>query len=175
MIHFTLIWNTFIFLQVFNLINCRDVSSSGRNGFSGLHRNFLTMMIILLIIGIQFLSCFTFLGRIFFEAAYTGGREWMVTIVAAASVMLASALLKFVPESIFAKAQLDEEAPIGGHSVLLRAYDGHAKGKAFKAKSDTSANGYEPPAVSVDDAEQDDNSQENSRLQDSQDDSYKPL
>ena len=50
--HFTLIWNTFIFLQVFNLINCREVSASGMNGFSGLHRNILTVLIILLIIGI---------------------------------------------------------------------------------------------------------------------------
>jgi len=133
MIHFTLIWNTFIFMQIFNLINCRDVSSSGKNGFSGLHRNFLTIMIILMIIAIQFLSCFTFLGRIFFEAAVTGGREWMVTIVAASSVLMANALLKFVPEGIFAKApQLNEKEPIGASSRILNAYNSNAKGKAFK-------------------------------------------
>ena len=160
--HFTLIWNTFVFLQVFNLINCRDVSSDGRNGFSGLHRNYLTVLIILLIIGIQFLSCFTFLGRIFFEAAYTGGREWMVTIVAAASVLLANALLKFVPESIFAKAQLDEAEPIGGTSVLLRAYSGHAKGKFIKPKGEADGMAYEPP-VSVDDADRESNEDNNSR------------
>ena len=128
--HFTLIWNTFVFLQVFNLINCRDVSSSGRNGFSGLHKNLFTIMIILMIVGVQFLSCFTFLGRIFFEATYTGAREWMVCVVAASSVLLANALIKFIPESIFAKAQLNEKEPIGGESRLLAAYD-KTKGKAF--------------------------------------------
>ena len=173
--HFTLIWNTFIFLQVFNLINCRDVTSNGMNGFSGLHKNFLTVMIILLIIGIQFLSCFTFLGRIFFEAAYTGPREWMVTIVAASSVLLANILLKFVPEGIFAKAQINEAEPIGANSTLGRFYD-NAKGTAFKPKSDAAAHGaYEPP-VSVNDEDQDqESSQEHSQLRDSQDDSYKPL
>ena len=129
-LHFTLVWNTFIFLNVFNLINCRDVSSSGRNGFSGLHKNLFTIMIILLIVGVQFLSCFTFLGRIFFEATYTGAREWMVCVVAASSVLLANALIKFIPESIFAKAQLNEKEPIGGESRLLAAYD-KTKGKAF--------------------------------------------
>ena len=91
-------------------------------------------MIILLIVGIQFLSCFTFLGRIFFEAAVTGGREWTVTIVAASSVLVANALFKLVPESIFAKGpQLNEEAPIGGQSKLLSAFNSNAKGKAFQA------------------------------------------
>ena len=142
--HFTLIWNTFVFLQVFNLINCRDVSSTGRNGFSGLHKNFLTIMLILLIIGVQFLSCFTFLGRIFFEAANTGAREWMVCVVAASSVLLANALLKFVPESIFAKAQLNEKEPIGGNSKFLSMYEKGAKGKAFKPAAAGSGS-YTPP------------------------------
>jgi len=34
--HFTLIWNTFIFLQVFNLINCRDVGPDKLHGCGGL-------------------------------------------------------------------------------------------------------------------------------------------
>ena len=76
----------------------------------------------------------------FFEAAITGAREWMVTIVAASSVLLASILIKLIPDSIFAKAQIDEAEPIGANSVLFRAYD-NAKGTAFKPKSDAAANG----------------------------------
>lgn len=69
MLHFTLIWNTFVFLQVFNLINCRDVSATKMHGFTGLTRNFLTWLIILIIVGVQWTSCFTFLGRPIFEAS----------------------------------------------------------------------------------------------------------
>merc|ERR1719469_1499008 len=109
MIHMTLIWNTFVFMQIFNLINCRDVSVNGMNGFSGLHKNFMTYLILLIIFAVQFVSCFTGLGRIFFEAGPTGGREFLVTIVAASAVLLANCLLKLLP-----------------------AYDNQAKAKAFK-------------------------------------------
>lgn len=135
MVHFTLIWNCFVFCQVFNLINCRDVSSDGMNGFAGLHKNFLTCFIIALIFTIQFLSCFTFLGRMFFEAGHTGGREFWVTIFAAASVLMANSLLKLIPESLVSKApQLNEEEPIGGGSKLLAAYDAHGKGAVFQQR-----------------------------------------
>lgn len=133
MIHMTLIWNTFIFMQIFNLINCRDVSVNGMNGFSGLHKNFMTYLILLIIFAVQFVSCFTGLGRIFFEAGPTGGREFLVTIVAASAVLLANCLLKLLPESLLGKIpELNEEEPIGAGSKLLSAYDNQAKAKAFK-------------------------------------------
>jgi len=69
MLHFTLIWNTFVFLQLFNMINCRDVSATKMHGFTGLTRNFLTWLIILIIVAVQWASCFTFLGRPIFEAS----------------------------------------------------------------------------------------------------------
>jgi len=68
-LHFTLIWNTFVFLQVFNLINCRDVSATKTHGFSGLLRNTLTWIIILIIAAVQIVSCFTFIGVPIFEAS----------------------------------------------------------------------------------------------------------
>jgi len=114
MTHFTLIWNTFIFMQVFNLINCRDVSANGMNGFSGIYKNFMTCLIILIIVAVQFFSCFTFLGRIFFEAHITGGREWFVTIVAASAVLAANSLLKLLPDTLLAKMpKLNEQEPMG--------------------------------------------------------------
>lgn len=67
--HFTLIWNCFVFLQFFNLINCRDVSAHKMHGFSQLHRNFSTIFVLLIIIGVSVFACFTFLGRAVFEAS----------------------------------------------------------------------------------------------------------
>jgi len=68
MASYTLIWNTFIFLQLFNLINCRDVSATKMHGFANLHRNKFTVFIILVIVAVQSTACFTFLGRPIFEA-----------------------------------------------------------------------------------------------------------
>lgn len=59
-----------------------------------------------------------------------------MTIFAAASVLLANVLLKFIPEGIMGKApQLNETEPIGAGSKLLSAYDSHGKGAVFKANT----------------------------------------
>lgn len=50
--HFTLIFNTFIWLQIFNMINCRDVSPRKMHGFSGILSNYMTWIIILIIAGV---------------------------------------------------------------------------------------------------------------------------
>ena len=50
--HFTLIFNTFIFLQFFNLINCRDVSANKVHGFAALYSNFMTWLVLLIIIAV---------------------------------------------------------------------------------------------------------------------------
>ena len=141
-IHFTLIWNTFVFLNVFNLINCRDVSATGMNGFSGLFRNKLTWIVLLIIIGIQIAACFTFLGAPFFKASLVldegygeGWRHFMVCVVAASSILLVNALMKLIPQRWVAKVpQLDESKSIGGSTRLMAAYDKQAKAKAFSKK-----------------------------------------
>ena len=73
--HFTLCFNTFIFLNVFNLINCRDVSPTKMHGFSGLIRNKLTWIVILIIVGVQIASCFTFLGFPVFKVSLVLGDD----------------------------------------------------------------------------------------------------
>ena len=133
--HFTLIWNTFIFLQFFNLINCRDVSAEKMHGFANLPRNFLTWVILLIIAGVQIAGCFTFLGFLIFEARKTDAREFAVCVVAAASVILANALLKLIPARWIAKMPtLDESKSLGGGSKLMSAYEKQAAAKALPAR-----------------------------------------
>lgn len=136
-LHFTLIWNTFVFLQVFNLINCRDVSATKMHGFSGLFRNTLTWIIILIITGVQVASCFTFLGAPIFEASnLVKTRTFLICVVAASSVLLANALLKAIPSRWIAKMPtLDESKAMGGDSKLMSAYDTQSKAKAFNKKA----------------------------------------
>ena len=153
--HFTLIWNTFIFLQFFNMINCRDVSPTKMHGFSGLLRNKMTIFILLLIIAVQATSCFTFLGYPVFEAHKVSTRYFFICVVTASSVLLANALLKFLPSSWFAKVALNEDKSIGGGSKLMSAYDNQAKKPAF-GKGGAAA---KPVPVS-DDEEQLDRSQD---------------
>ena len=135
--HFTLIWNTFIFLQVFNLVNCRDVGPDKLHGCSGLQRNLNTVLIIVLIVVVQAVACRTFLGRIMFETAIVDMRHFMICVVCGFSVMLASTLFKLIPNKWIEgrMPMLDESKSIGGSSKLMRAYDNQANAKAFTRKT----------------------------------------
>lgn len=135
--HFTLIFNTFIWLQFFNLINCRDVSAKKMHGFSGLIRNYMTWIILLIIAGVQTVACFDFLkvGTCFFMTTTISGREFAVTIVCAASILAANALLKLVPESWVSKMPtLDESKSVGGESRLVSGFNKANQHKAYNPK-----------------------------------------
>ena len=124
--HFTLIFNTFIFLQVFNLINCRDVGRTKWHGFTGLFKNALTCFVLLAIIGFQFIACFTNITYTLLETRKIGeGRYWAISIVAAASVIIANTLFKLIPNSWIDKRMpsLDESKSIGSNNRLMAAYD----------------------------------------------------
>lgn len=132
--HFTLIFNTFIWLQVFNLINCRDVSAKKMHGFTNLHTNLNTWVILAIIIGVQVLACFDFLkvGTIFFLTTSITGREFAVTVVCAASILAANALLKLVPERWVSKMpSLDESKSIGAGSKLVAGFNKAQQHKAY--------------------------------------------
>ena len=135
-VHYTLIFNAFIFLQVFNLINCRDVSENKSHGFSNLARNFTTWIMLLIIIGVQYAACRTFLGVPVFKTVSVNMRSFMITVVCGASILLANALLKMIPATwLPKKLVLDESKSIGSSSKLMGAFD-KAKGPAIKKKED---------------------------------------
>ena len=173
----TLIFNTFIFLQIFNMINCRDISATKKHGFAGLHRNFLTWIILLVLIAVQFAACFTFLGVPVFETSlnyntgsvlvlgelvyYEGtekGRYFAITVVSAAAILLINALLKLIPQRWISKMpQLDENRAIGSDSKLVSMYDRSAKKTVNTGGSKAAAtHDIEEDAVEGDGSYQDD-------------------
>ena len=105
-------------------------------GFSGLLRNFYTCMVILIIVAVQYVACFTFFGRALFEASmYVDTRSFFVCVISASSVVLANAMLKAIPARWIAKMPtLDENKSVGGGSGLMSAYDKQSKAKAFQKK-----------------------------------------
>mmetsp|Transcript_35254 Transcript_35254/g.43095 ORF Transcript_35254/g.43095 Transcript_35254/m.43095 type:complete len:195 (+) Transcript_35254:3018-3602(+) len=146
-VHYTLIWNCFVFLQFFNMINCRDVSANKLHGFSGLIRNKLTWLVLLIIAGVQVAACFTFLGYPIFKASLVlddgyldGGRHFAICVVSASSILLMNALLKLIPSRWISKMPtLDENKSIGGNTGLMRAYDKQANAKAFSKQGAATA------------------------------------
>jgi len=55
--HYTLVFNTFVFMQVFNLINARVVAPKDMNPFAGIFRNWMFDAIISLIAIFQVIIC----------------------------------------------------------------------------------------------------------------------
>jgi len=122
-------------MQVFNLINCRDVGPTKMHGFSGLIRNKLTWFVLLIIIGVQILACFTFLGVPIFETTSTPGRHFAISVVAASSMLLGNSILKFIPNRWIEKLPtVDENKSIGGNTKLMSAYSTQANAKAYTGK-----------------------------------------
>ena len=54
-LHYTMIFHTFVFMQVFNQINCRKLGESEFNVFEGFFNNSLFIMIMLVTIVVQIL------------------------------------------------------------------------------------------------------------------------
>lgn len=128
--HFTICFNCFIFLQFFNMILCRDVSATGNHYFSGLHRNFMTWLILICIFTVQFFACFTWLGRPIFETRVIQPRDFAVSVACASSLIVASILLKMIPESLVSKIpSLDEDKSLGSENAIMRVYDEQATGE----------------------------------------------
>lgn len=102
------------------MINCRDVSATGMKVFTGLHKNFFTWFILLCLIGVQILACFTWVGRPVFETKKVDDRSFMITVAAASSVLLANMLLKTIPESLVSKIPvLDETKAMGADTAIM--------------------------------------------------------
>jgi len=107
------------------------------HGCGGLFRNVLTWLIILMIVAVQIVACKTFLGRILFEASIVDTRHFFITVVCGSSVMLASMLLKLIPNRwIEGKMpSLDESKSIGGSSKLMAVYKKQSEAKAYTRKN----------------------------------------
>jgi Ca2+-transporting ATPase len=73
----TLVFNAFVFAQVFNSVNCRRLDNK-LNIFEGISRNFYFIGITLLEIVVQVLI--VFVGGAAFQVVRIGGREWGISL-----------------------------------------------------------------------------------------------
>jgi len=97
----TYIFCAFIYMQIFNYINCRKIGRKELNVFQRFLHNFYFLLIF----------CATFAGQWVFVQLFGGitrtvplsRSEWGACIVAGASVLLVAWLLKFIPKKVLKK------------------------------------------------------------------------
>lgn len=90
----TVTFNTFVWLQVFNEINCRQLDNK-LNVFKGIHRNPFFIAITLIIVGGQILI--VFVGGTAFSVTRINGQQWAVSIILGLLSLPFGVVIRLIP------------------------------------------------------------------------------
>lgn len=92
----TVVFNTFVWLQFFNEVNCRRLDNK-LNVFYGIHRNPLFIIIMLIIIvGQIFIISF---GGAAFSVTPLDGQQWLVSVLLGFLAILFGAIIRLIPNT----------------------------------------------------------------------------
>lgn len=91
----TIIFNTFVWMQIFNELNCRRLDNKF-NIFEGIHRNKWFLFINVLMVGGQILIIFV--GGAAFGVTRLSARQWGICLGFAVLCIPWAAILKFIPD-----------------------------------------------------------------------------
>ncbi|KAI0033537.1 hypothetical protein K488DRAFT_47461, partial [Vararia minispora EC-137] len=110
----TLVFNAFVFAQIFNSFNCRRIDHKF-NIFEGMTKNWYFMAITLIAeIGAQILI--VFIGGAAFSVTRIGGREWAISLALGVVSIPLGALIRMVPnrpcERVFSFLRLYRVQPL---------------------------------------------------------------
>ncbi|KXN81316.1 Calcium-transporting ATPase 2 [Leucoagaricus sp. SymC.cos] len=96
----TLVFNAFVFAQIFNSVNCRRLDRN-LNIFEGVLKNQYFMGITLIEIGVQILI--VFVGGAAFQVTRIPGREWGISLALGFGSLPLGVLVRFMPNEPFEK------------------------------------------------------------------------
>ncbi|BGP00966.1 Calcium-transporting ATPase 2 [Rhodotorula toruloides] len=90
----TLIFNAFVFSQIFNMLNARRLDRK-LNIFVGIHRNIWFMLIFVIMVGGQ--ALIVNVGGAAFQVVRIGGRDWAISIIIGLISLPIAVLLRMIP------------------------------------------------------------------------------
>jgi P-type Ca2+ transporter type 2C len=128
---FTMIFNTFVWMHIFNEFNCRKVGATQYNMFNGLITNWMFLVVISVIIALQY-----FLVEYGGEAMQTTsltGEQHAACIIWGSTTLLIGTFLKWLPNKITEKipALVNEDKNVEDDK-LIQAFNSQAKAKVSK-------------------------------------------
>ena len=106
-LHFTLIFHTFVFMQVFNEINCRKIGESEFNVFADFFDNALFIFIMVVTVCVQIILV-QYGGEAVKCTPLTLEQHGICICVGAVSIIV-SFIVKLLPLSLFSCFQVNEE------------------------------------------------------------------
>jgi len=116
--HFTMVFNAFVVLQIFNFFNCRKLNDE-LNIFSGLFKSRMFCIIVLIIIGGQLI-----LGNLGGRALYVSFhamdiRQWLIAVAFGFGSWVLAFLVKFLPSKVCFRAGKAEADPFQEKSIII--------------------------------------------------------
>ncbi|KAM0425324.1 hypothetical protein ACHAPT_009380 [Fusarium lateritium] len=112
----TLIFNVFVFMQIFKLINSRRIDNR-LNIFEGLHRNHLFMLMMAIMVGGQLIIIYV--GGDAFVVVRLNGPQWAISVVLGFFSIPIGVLIRLFPDAWF-KAIVDVLAKLWPKWLRLR-------------------------------------------------------
>ncbi|KAF7730071.1 hypothetical protein EC973_003017 [Apophysomyces ossiformis] len=95
----TIVFNTFVFCQIFNEINCRRIDSK-LNVFHDILKNkFFIFIFFLCVLGQAIIVNF---GGVAFQVTQVGGPEWAISIVVGFISLPIGMMIRLIPDDLFA-------------------------------------------------------------------------
>ena len=106
-VHYTMIFHSFVFMQVFNEINARKLGAKEFNVFAGFFNNWLFQTVIVITIIVQ--CALVQYGGIYIRAAPLSWDLHLICIGVGFCSLFMGVLIKLLPASWFTKFQVNEE------------------------------------------------------------------
>ncbi|KAG0348933.1 hypothetical protein BG004_003650 [Podila humilis] len=114
----TMVFNTFVFLQIFNEVNCRRLDNH-LNIFAGIQHN--NYFIIIFIIMVAFQAIIVEFGGAAFETESLDGIQWLICILLGMLSIPVGVIIRLIPEELFGPLKKwvnHAEQPRGGLPVV---------------------------------------------------------
>lgn len=133
--HFTYIFNTFVFLQLFNEVNCRKVGPRDFNVFEAPFHNYYFLAVAVGTVAVQVALCQ--LCPTLAGATPLGRSEWGACVAVGATPLVIALLLKLTPLSWVGRlGRILPDEDQATESKLLKTWEGGADPAAAKAAAE---------------------------------------
>lgn len=124
-VHFTIVFNTFVFMQIFNEINCRKLRKNEWNVFEGIFSNWIFILIEVMTTLVQI--CVVQYGGNFVECSPLTLNQHMLCVGLGLGGFVVGVFIKCIPECIFNRIKLFRDVHKGS---LDRSFPSLLKKKA---------------------------------------------
>jgi len=133
LVHYTIVFNVFMFMQIFNMFNARKLLKTDLNIFANFFNNWAFIFILIGIILAQ--VAMTMIGGPLFQTTALTGVQWIVCVSIGFSSWIAGVVLKVSPDTWVEKIpfRINEDAP--KNDLLGKLGPGKVQGDSFRLDS----------------------------------------